>query len=240
MKLTFLGTCHGAQEKNRYLTCMLLEVGDAMYLIDAGAPFLYLLKNMDKDIGKFKACFITHMHGDHALHAYNYAVGCPGILYLPEEEDIKQMEDLIYFMHCEWHYMHRGACKINCVTDHNLGAFYNDGTIKVTAIPTKHLARGKSFAYMVEAEGKRVLFTGDLAGDFSDYPAVTEKYDFDAVICELTHFEVETAIPKFNKTRTKKIYFNHVRDDKVALITEHKDEVKVDYHITNDGEVFEI
>lgn len=208
-----------------------------MYLIDAGAPFMYLLKNMDKDIDKFKACFITHMHGDHALQAYTYAAGCPGVLYLPEEEDIKSMEDLIYFMHCEWHYMHHGKCKISCVTD---GTFYNDGIIKVTSIPTRHLARGKSFAYMVEAEGKRVLFSGDLAFDFSDYPKVTEELDFDAVVCELTHFEIETAIPKLNATRANKILFNHVRDDKVALLKQNEDKLAFDYHITNDGDVIEV
>ena len=45
MKLYFLGTCHGAQEKGRFLTCTALEVNGKMYLIDAGAPFVYLLKN---------------------------------------------------------------------------------------------------------------------------------------------------------------------------------------------------
>ncbi|MBR5152762.1 MAG: ribonuclease Z [Clostridia bacterium] len=237
MKIHFLGTCHGCQEKNRYLTCMVLEVNDAYYLIDAGAPFRYIMMNKDMPVEKFKAGFITHMHGDHAIHAYDFAVGCGHVLYLPEPEDIKSMEDLIYFMHCEWAYERFGKCAIKCVAD---GKFYQDENIQVTSIPTKHLARGKSFGYMIEAEGKRVLFTGDLSGTFEDYPKITEECDFDAVICELTHFEVETAMPKFNRTRTKQMIFNHIRDDKVALLKEHEQELTVPYSLTNDGDVFEI
>ncbi len=237
MKIHFLGTCHGAQEKNRYFTCMILEVNDAYYLIDAGAPFLYLMKNMDMDPGKFKAGFITHMHADHALHAYTFVRAGGSVLYLPEESDIQGMEDLIYYMHAEWAHHRFGKCAIKCIAD---GTFYRDENIAVTSIPTKHLARGKSFGFMIEAEGKRLLFTGDLNDSFEDYPTVTQEYDFDAVICELTHFTVETAIPKFNLTRTKQIIFNHIRDDKVALLKENEDKLKIPYYLTNDGDVIEI
>ena len=93
---------------------------------------------------------------------------------------------------------------------------------------------------MIEAEGKRILFSGDLSDDFSDYPQITEELDFDAVICELTHFSVENAIPKFNNTRTKRILFNHVRDDKVALLKKNQEKLKREYYITNDGDIIEV
>ena len=69
---------------------------------------------------------------------------------------------------------------------------------------------------------------------------ITEQVDFDAVVCELTHFSVETAIPKFNKTRAKKILFNHVRDDKVKLLKDNEEKLEIDYYITNDGDIIEI
>lgn len=238
MKVYFLGTCHGLQEKGRYLTCMVLEVNDKMYLIDAGAPFVYILKNMDIiPSERLEAAFITHMHSDHALQAYSCVFNCKNALYLPEESDIQGMLDLIYYMHCEWAYEHQKHCEIKSVTE---GMFYDDGNIKVTAVPTKHLARGKSFGYMIEGEGKRILFTGDLSDSFEDYPTITTEYDFDAVVCELTHFSVDVAIPRFNQTRTKRFLFNHVRDDKVALLTENSDKMEIDYYITNDGDIIEI
>lgn len=238
MKVYFLGTCHGLQEKGRYLTCMVLEVNDKMYLIDAGAPFVYILKNMDIiPSERLEAAFITHMHSDHALQAYSCVFNCKNALYLPEESDIQGMLDLIYYMHCEWAYEHQKHCEIKSVAE---GMFYDDGNIKVTAVPTKHLARGKSFGYMIEGEGKRILFTGDLSDSFEDYPTITTEYDFDAVVCELTHFSVDVAIPRFNQTRTKRFLFNHVRDDKVALLTENSDKMEIDYYITNDGDIIEI
>lgn len=238
MKIYFLGTCHGVQEKGRYLTSMVLEVNDKMYLIDAGAPFVYILKNMGivpKE--KIETAFITHMHDDHAMNVYPCVFNVKNALYLPEETDVEFMEKLVWFFHCEWAYEHFPHSEFRSVKE---GMFFDDGNIRVTAIPTKHLARGKSFAYMVEGEGKRILFTGDLSDSFVDYPKETTEYDFDAVICELTHFSVETAIPKFNETRAKRFLFNHVRDDKVELLTQNNDKMKIDYYITNDGDIIEI
>ena len=238
MKAYFLGTCHGVQEKGRYLSCTVLEVNDKLYMIDAGAPFVYLLKNMDiipKE--RIEAAFITHMHDDHAMNIYHFFFNVKNTFYLPEESDVDGMEKLVCFFHCEWAYERLKHSEFKSVKD---GLFFDDGNIKVTAIPTKHLARGKSYAYMIEGEGKRILFTGDLTDAFIDYPKETEEYDFDAIICELTHFDVETAIPKFNNSRTNRFLFNHVRDDKVALLEENKDKMKHDYYVTNDGDIIEI
>lgn len=238
MKVYFLGTCHGVQEKGRYLSCAVLEVNDKLYMIDAGAPFVYLLKNMDiipKE--RLEAAFITHMHDDHAMNIYHCVFNVKHTLYLPEESDVEGMEKLVWFFHCEWAYERLPHSEFKSVKE---GLFFDDGNIKVTAIPTKHLARGKSFAYMIEGEGKRILFTGDLTDAFIDYPKETEEYDFDAIVCELTHFDVETAIPKFNSSRTNRFLFNHVRDDKVALLEENKEKMKHDYYIANDGDIIEI
>lgn len=238
MKAYFLGTCHGVQEKGRYLSCTVLEVNDKLYMIDAGAPFVYLLKNMDiipKE--RLEAAFITHMHDDHAMNIYHCVFNVKNELYVPEESDVEKMEKLVWFFHCEWAYENIKHCEIKSVND---GLFFDDGNIKVTAIPTKHLSRGKSYAYMIEGEGKRILFSGDLNDSFEDYPKEAAECDFDAIICELTHFSVEAAIPKFNESKTKKIIFNHVRDDKVALLEENKDKMKHDYYVTNDGDIIEI
>ena len=38
MKITFLGTSHGIPEADRVLSSAMIEVGDNIYLVDAGAP----------------------------------------------------------------------------------------------------------------------------------------------------------------------------------------------------------
>ena len=41
-------------------------------------------------------------------------------------------------------------------------------------------------------------------------------------------------------TYDKKIIFNHVRDDKTAILLKCRDKIKFDYHIANDGDIIEI
>ena len=63
MKITFLGTSHGVVEKNRHRSSAMIEVGNAIYLIDAGAPVVDELINHDKKIQDVKAIFTTHRDG---------------------------------------------------------------------------------------------------------------------------------------------------------------------------------
>ena len=52
------------------------------------------------------------------------------------------------------------------------GVIYDDGYLKVTAIPTKHCPPMHSYAFLLEGEGKRVVFSGDLSQFFrgNDFP----------------------------------------------------------------------
>lgn len=251
MKIIFLGTSHGLAEKGRCFSCALLDTEKASYFIDLGAPVGNRIKDLGIPFEKVRAAFITHMHADHTMNLCefealaNFEIGMNSNseckygtkeLYLPEKEDVESFKAWLYAVHEEELF-----AKGKCVPKHvEPGIFYDDGNIRVTAIPTKHLKRGCSFAFMVESEDKRVLFTGDLSGDFSDFPAVVSELDFDAVVCEITHFEVETAFDKLNVAKTKKIIFNHVRDDKVRTFKENSDMASFDYFFANDGDIFEV
>ncbi len=241
MKIVFLGTSHGISEKGRFRTSMLVCTEAGAYFIDMGAPIGTLLKNYSIPFSEVNAGFITHMHGDHAMSVIEYIELCSREqnvrpLYLPEAEDIQAVENWMYTLHGEELY-ERGKCKLEYVND---GLFYDDGNVQVSAIPTHHLKRGRSFAYIFCVEGKKVLFTGDLSDSFADYPEIALHDDFDAVVCELTHFDVEAALDKLNKTKTKKIIFNHVRDDKIKLIETNKAKIEFEYHLASDGDVVEI
>ena len=237
MKIHFLGTSHGIAEKGRFRTSMISETGESLYIFDLGAPVGTLMRNKDMDFAKVRAAFVTHMHSDHAIDIPEYMELCcwsegERYLYLPEGK--KEVEDWNYALHGEELY-EGGGCRIETV---KCGVFYDDGNIIVEAIPTQHLKRGISYAYEVYADGKRVLFTGDLTDNFSDFPDTGRRYD--AAICELTHFDVEHALDILNSVDTKKIIFNHVRDDKTAILLKCRDKIKFDYHIANDGDIIEI
>lgn len=241
MNIVFLGTSHGVSEKGRFRTSMLVRTEAGAYFIDLGAPIGTLLKNYSIPFKEVRTAFITHMHADHALSLIEYMECCnrekeERLLYLPEEEDIASAEKWMYVMHGEELYA-RGKCVLDYVKE---GMFYDDGNVQITSFPTHHLKRGKSFAYIFCAEGKKILFTGDLSDSFVDYPEIAMTEDFDAVVCELTHFDVETALDKLNRTKTKQIIFNHVRDDKIELLKNSDQMVEFAYHLANDGDVIEI
>ena len=100
-----------------------------------------------------------------------------------------------------------------------LGAFgagvaYEDENLRLTAIPTQHCE--SSYAFLIEAEGKRLLFTGDLKHPSADFPAVAFETALDLIVCELAHFSPDDCIPVFDKTKAKRILHSHINDDRWA------------------------
>ena len=65
MKLYFLGTSHGVPAGDRFCSCYVLEVGEKLYILDAGAPVSKLLLEQGKDMKNIKGLFLSHFHGDH-------------------------------------------------------------------------------------------------------------------------------------------------------------------------------
>ena len=92
----------------------------------------------------------------------------------------------------------------------NSGVLYQDDVLTVTAFQTKH--NDASFAYLLEAEGKRVLFSGDLChkGPQEDFPVSVFDEQLDLAVCESAHFAATAYLPLFeNVTNLKRLCFNH-------------------------------
>jgi len=102
------------------------------------------------------------------------------------------------------------------------GVFFDDGTVKVTSIPTEHFPH--SHAFLVESEGKRILFTGDLRHDFKDFPAIAFEDELDLIVTEAAHplLDSPAIINVFRGLKTKKVLITHVcdaRNSKEAIAT---------------------
>ena len=54
MKVTFLGTSDGVPRPGHFCTSTMIEVGSAIYLIDAGAPVIDLLLKLGKNPNNIK------------------------------------------------------------------------------------------------------------------------------------------------------------------------------------------
>ena len=106
------------------------------------------------------------------------------------------------------------------------GVIFDDGFIRVTAIPTAHTrAAGRpSFAFLVEAEGRRVVFSGDLSQhlEFSDIPSAVYEERVDLFVLELAHFSLDELSPFLEGMKVDRLVFNHVSlyEEKLPKIKE--------------------
>ena len=153
MKLYFLGTSHGVPEKDRFCSATVVEVGEKYYMIDCGCPVINQFKVNDLDINRLEGVFMTHMHGDHTdgllqlcdLIKWYYRESNPKFFFA-EKEGIDAYNAILEYV--------VGGRELNF--DYvKEGTFFEDEKVKITAIPTKHCLPRPSFAYLVEAQGKR-------------------------------------------------------------------------------------
>lgn len=206
MRITFLGASHGVPEPNRRCSCAMIEVNGRYYFIDMGVMAIDDLMTRGIPVDAVKGIFITHMHGDHTnglisfvdLITWYFKSADPEI-YLPKIEGAAALNG--------WLAVNTTAKKDIRYKEVLPGGLYDDGFLKVTAIPTQHCV--KSYAYLVEAEGKTVLFTGDLGHPSRDFPEIIKDRETDLVICEAAHFPATDYLPEFEKYNIKKVCVNH-------------------------------
>ena len=225
MKITFLGSSHGVPGAERFCSSAAIEVNDHIYLIDVGAPIIdQLMRNglmqegpEGKVFDKIKGVFVTHIHGDHLDGLINlldlgnwYYPELRFPIYLPELRPvapIKAYLEAIRIKFDEERFTFKHAKE---------GVVFENEEIKITYYQCYHLRgdeeRGYSYSILVEADGKRVVFTGDLSHEMrhEDFPKVALEEEVDLVICEMAHFSAEQIAPFMERCKTKQFWFSHV------------------------------
>lgn len=243
MKITFLGTSHGVPSVERFCSCTMLEVGGVVYFIDCGAPLVDILIRRGIDLNRVRAIFTTHMHGDHVNGLTAFADLCNWHfkdtsfdVYLTDERGLKLFPEMIEAVECAK--LDAERIRFKLMTPDFI---YSDENIRVTPIPTKHLAHAgrPSYAYLIEAEGKRIVFTGDMSqqlklADFPEYPLGNSV---DLVISEMAHFDVCDIQPYLERCKAARVLFNHVYTlDKLDRINALDGKFGYPIHTIDDGE----
>jgi ribonuclease BN (tRNA processing enzyme) len=243
LKIYTLGTSHGATEKGRACSGTLLCVGGANYLLDCGGNMEGKMTDMELSIEDTRCVFISHMHEDHVgtlssiakrFVSYNRN-DAPIRIFMPEEDGIEAFKHWLLAMHTT----RLETLIFGLVRE---GIVYEDENITVTAIPTEHLLHGAfpSFAYVIRVGEKKILYTGDLDADFHDYPEIVFEEEFDAIVCELVHFNLRSNLEAICRSKTKKMIFTHLSPYQIPKILSVKERFPFPVYIAEDGMCFDL
>lgn len=242
MKIIFFGTSHGAPEQNRKCSSTLIEIGENRYIVDMGTQAIEQIITRKIPIESIKSLFITHMHGDHTngmlsfleLCSCRYLNSNPKI-YLPGDTEGTKKAISCWL-----------KCNGTTLRDFDFfhvkeGVLFDDGILRVTAFKNLHI--DFSYSFLIEAEGKRVLFSGDLCseGPSNDFPISVLDTPLDLAICENAHFKATEYLPLFKGNKNlKKLCFNHYSTRLYPSIIEAKEILSKDIEVLIATDDFEI
>lgn len=215
MHIIFIGTSHGIPQPGRRCSCTLVEAGGRMYLVDLGTMVTEVLAERGLTPECIGAVFLTHMHGDHVNGlpafvdqiAWAWKSADPEI-FLPEPEAAVWLES--------WIAMTSGRERTIRWRSVEEGLLFDDGVMKVTAFQNRHTAR--SFSFLLEAEGKTVLFTGDLKNPGLDFPCLSEGIMPDLAVGEASHFPATDWDGPCRKYGIRQLCLNHCSPKKLPEI----------------------
>ena len=235
MRITILGSGHGVPEAHKQCTAILFEVGGRYYFVDAGCDISMELANRRIHPNGVKGIFITHPHTDHinglypflSLLGWYYKEANPE-MYVPNEK----CAALVHQYLDAFGYKLRPEQKLALVGE---GIVFDDGNFKVTAFATQHCPN--SHAFLIEAEGKRVLCSGDICRPAVDFPPVDH---LDAAILEGAHFNVAEYADILKGKSVKSVYINHYgnyigRSNGANFVVLRKEIAPVFAELTTDG-----
>ena len=186
MKLTVLGSCSGTEPMpGRHQTSVAVEIGDQLYFIDAGENCAYASYLLGIDQQKTAAIFITHTHMDHVGGLPHLLWNFRKLCTLSPEHQARMegktiqvhLPDLAVYagvkamlLASEGHYETVFRLEPHLLRD---GRAYHQDGVSLLAFHNCHLGQPEpgapwlSYSFLLEAEGKKVLFSGDFR-DFSE------------------------------------------------------------------------
>ena len=260
-KINFIGTCSGTEPMPDTHHCSIaMEIGEAIYWFDAGENCSHRAYTTGIDIMKTRALFISHPHFDHTGGLANI-FACFNKLIDRYKSSLKFDNSLKMF--CNSPHIVEAATTI-CNSGRGFGALlfnlslneisdgviYEDETVKISAIHNGHLREDgqngwHSHSFLIEAEGVRVIFSGDVKTPADLDPLIEGGCDL--LIMETGHHKVADVCEYAISRGVPALCFNHHgreilenREGMKKLVADYAERAGMSIKICYDGMIEEL
>ena len=215
-----LGTCSGTEPtKNLHHLSFILQVNGVNYWFDAGENCAHYAYLSGIDVMQTRALFISHPHIDHVggmaniFHTINKLRGRYRRQLIDKSLKVfipyKDVLDAVKLL------VSRNRGVMDDIYEYNPmhdGVIFEDENVKVTAIHNYHLRESgqngwHSYSFLIEAEGKRIVFSGDVGCPY-ELNALLEK-ECDLLMHETGHHKVKDVIDYAVSKNVKHLRFIH-------------------------------
>ena len=219
IKLTILGSCSGTEPMpGRHHCSLVFEINDKVYWFDAGENCSHKACSLGINMSNVRAIFLSHMHIDHigglanlifTIHKINLMHKIPHIndsydIYVTDPQKFEHIKAL------------SPSHKVKGVEmiEHEVkdGVLFEDEDVRITALHNTHLGENgengwHAYSYLLEAEGKRIVYSGDVGMSCELDELVGDGCDL--LIHETGHHPVVNVCEYAKAKNVKRLLFNH-------------------------------
>ena len=260
MKLHFLGTCSGTEPMpGTHHSSFILQIGEKNYWFEAGENCVHKACEMGLNVMNTVALFVSHGHIDHiggmanllsCFNKRNRAYGETLIrdntlsLHFPDKKEVLEAIKTVASMGIPHRF--RFTLEEHILQD---GVVFEDENLRVTALHNTHLKETgedgwHAFSFLLECEGKRIVFSGDV-GKPEELSPLMDSCDL--LIMETGHHKVADVIAFAKKEGAKRLLFTHHgreildhRKESQLLCDSSFEKGVFSAHILSDGESVEL
>ena len=219
MKLYVFGSCSGTEPmEGRHHTSIAFEINDRFYWFDAGENCSYTAHLMGVDLLKISDIFISHTHMDHIgglanlLWNIRKLVGVKKTIpnygninvHIPKTEPFDGV--MMLLRGSEGGYKTEYETIVKKISD---GVLLKNDDVEVEAIHNFHLQDLSSHSFCVKAEGKRIVYSGDVKSIEDLDSFLKEKTDL--LLMETGHHSAPDVLNLIGQKGydVDKVYFMH-------------------------------